>query len=227
MSSTPIAVLSLRVLSLSNRSLIINKAEKELTQARIRSINNILTSVSTQLQQCRSQLAAIISTETLRECQDFVDKVGEIRFIKVKDRQIKKFQNLVNKKQGNITWSSNNNNNSNPFPTASNANRQAGAPPLPSREGSNTPPVRPLPPSQEGESLNRPTTLTNPPSQAQLPSQEVNHNQAVANLLPQEGSNLPVASSPPPAARPWEGSQPPTALPPARDGGSPPPNRAI
>ena len=71
---------------------IINKAEKELTQARIRSINNILTSVSTQLQQCRSQLAAIISTETLRECQDFVDKVGKIRFIKVKDRQLKSFK---------------------------------------------------------------------------------------------------------------------------------------
>ena len=110
---------------------IINKAEKELTQARIKSINNILTNVTNQLQQCRSQLAAIISTERLRECQDFVDKVGKIRFIKVKDRQIKKFQNLVNKKQGNITWATNNNranNRSNPLTTANHANRQAGPP---------------------------------------------------------------------------------------------------
>ena len=81
--------------------------------------------------------------EALFGSQGFVDKVGESRFNKVKDRQIKKFQNLVNKKQGNITWSHNNsnlnNNNPNPPQTASNTNRQAGAPPLPSREGSNTP----------------------------------------------------------------------------------------
>ena len=114
---------------------IINKAEKELTQARIKSINNILTNVSIQLEQCRSQLASIISTERLRECQGFIDKVGKSRFNKVKDRQIKKFQNLVNKKQGNITWSHNNsnhnNNNPNPPQTASNTNRQAGTPHFP------------------------------------------------------------------------------------------------
>ena len=79
-----------------------------------------------QLEQCRSQLASIISTERLRECQGFVDKVGETRFNKVKNRQIKKFQNLVNKKEGNITWSYNNNNN---LPqAANNPNRQAGTP---------------------------------------------------------------------------------------------------
>ena len=92
---------------------IIKKAEKELIQARIKSINNILTNVAIQLEQCRSQLASIISTERLRECQGVIDKVGETRFNKVKNRQIKKFQNLVNRKEGNITWSSNNNNNNN------------------------------------------------------------------------------------------------------------------
>ena len=64
-----------------------------------------------QLEQCRSKLVSIISTERLRECQGFIDKVGETRFIKVKNRQIKKFQNLVNTKEGDITWSYNNNNN--------------------------------------------------------------------------------------------------------------------
>ena len=55
-----------------------------------------------------------------------IDKVGETRFNKVKHRQIKKFQNLVNKKEGNITWSPNSNNN---LPQAgNNSNRQAGAP---------------------------------------------------------------------------------------------------
>ena len=68
---------------------IIRKVEKDLIQARIKSINNILTNVVIQLEQCRSQLASIISTERLRKCQGFIDKVGETRFNKVKNRQIK------------------------------------------------------------------------------------------------------------------------------------------
>ena len=43
-----------------------------------------------------------IRTKT-RECQDFVEKVDEIRFTKVKQRQLNKFYNLLNKKEGNIT----------------------------------------------------------------------------------------------------------------------------
>ena len=46
---------------------------------------------------------SIISAQRLRECQGFVDKVGEIRFTKVKQRQLNKFNNLLNKKEGNIT----------------------------------------------------------------------------------------------------------------------------
>ena len=116
---------------------IVRKAEKDLIQARIKSINSILNNVAKQTGACRSQLVSIISTERLRECQGFVDKVGEIRFNKVKLRQIKKFQNLVNKKEGNITSSNNYNN----LPQASNnlvANWQEGAH-LPPGEGSNTP----------------------------------------------------------------------------------------
>ena len=131
---------------------IVRKTEKDLIQARIKSINSTLNNVAKQTEECRSQLVSIISTERLRECQGFIDKVGEIRFNKVKLRQIKKFQNLVNKKEGNITWSSNNNNNNN-LPQAGNnitANRQAGAH-LPPREGSSTTPARPLPPPGEGE----------------------------------------------------------------------------
>ena len=68
---------------------IIRKAEKDLIQARIKSINNILNNVAIQLEQCRSQLASIISTERLRECQSFVDKVGETSLIKLKTGKLK------------------------------------------------------------------------------------------------------------------------------------------
>ena len=56
---------------------------------------------------------AIISTQRLRECQDFVDKVSEIRFNKVKQRQLNKFNLLTIRKEGNITRSITNLNNHN------------------------------------------------------------------------------------------------------------------
>ena len=73
-------------------------------------------------QLCRSQLASIILAQRLRECQGFIDKVGEIRFTKVKQRQLNKFNNLLNKKEGNITRA----NFSNSPNLASQAGRQAG-----------------------------------------------------------------------------------------------------
>ena len=90
---------------------ILRKAEKELLQARIKSINFILDSTSQQLEECRSKLATIISTQKLRECQDFVDKVSENRFNKVKQRQINKLNLLTTRKEGNITRSNTNLNN--------------------------------------------------------------------------------------------------------------------
>ena len=82
---------------------IIRKAEKDLLQARIKAINSILDNVAKQTEVCRSQLASIISAQRLRECQGFIDKVGEIRFTKVKQRQLNKYTILLNKKEGNIT----------------------------------------------------------------------------------------------------------------------------
>ena len=82
---------------------IIRKVEKDLLQARIKAINSILDNVAKQKEVCRSQLASIISTQRLRECQGFIDKVGEIRFTKVKQRQLNKYNILLNKKEGNLT----------------------------------------------------------------------------------------------------------------------------
>ena len=124
----PVSIKLKSTLNTTRAKKIIRRAEKDLIQARIKSINNILNNVAKQIEECRSQLASIISTERLRECQGFVDKVGETRFNKVKLRQIKKFQNLVNKKEGNITWSSNNNSNNNLPQAGNNPNRQAGSP---------------------------------------------------------------------------------------------------
>ena len=90
---------------------ILRKAEKDLLQARVKSINYILDQTSKQLEECRSKLATIVSTQKLRECQDFVDKVGETRFNKVKLRQLNKLNLLTIRKEGNITRSNNTNTN--------------------------------------------------------------------------------------------------------------------
>ena len=111
---------------------IIRKAEKDLLQARVKAINSIPDNIAKQTELCRSQLASIFSAQRLRECQGFVEKVGEIRFTKVKQRQLTKFNNLLNKKEGNITRA----NCPNSPNLASQAGRQAGAH-LPPGEGSN------------------------------------------------------------------------------------------
>ena len=78
---------------------IIRKAEKDLLQARIKAINSILDNVTKQTEECRSQLVSIISAQRLRECQGFIDKVGEIRFTKVKQRQLNKYNILLTERK--------------------------------------------------------------------------------------------------------------------------------
>ena len=38
------------------------------------------------------------------KCQQFIDKVSEVRFLKIEERQVNKVNRLLLKKQGNITW---------------------------------------------------------------------------------------------------------------------------
>ena len=109
----PVSIKLKSTLKSTRANKILRKAEEDLLQARIKTINFILDNTSKQLEECRSQLVAIISTQRLRECQDFVDKVGEIRFNKVKQRQLNKFDLLTIRKEGNITRSNTNLNNHN------------------------------------------------------------------------------------------------------------------
>ena len=83
---------------------IVRSAEKQLLQARIKTINSILDNNAKQIELCRSKLASILSTPSYRKCQEFIEKAKDIRFNKVKKRQVRKFNHLLNKKEGNITW---------------------------------------------------------------------------------------------------------------------------
>ena len=181
---------------------IIRKAEKDLLQARIKAINNILDQVDRETQDCRAKLTSIISQERLEQCQDFFNKVSELRFNKIKQRQINKLNHLVSKKEGNIT--SNN----------ITLNRQVQSPPsshnptlatalLPSREGDNSPLATVHLPLEGNSSLNsQVSSINNITSNSvnslnlvsnQTNSQGPSHNQtpAIAHLPPGEGSNSP------------------------------------
>ena len=201
---------------------IIRKAEKDLLQARVKAINNILDQVDREIQHCRAKLASIILQERLEQCQGFINKVSELRFNKLKQRQINKLNHLVSKKEGNITIVSNN----------ITINRQVQSPPssrnptpatalLPPGEGDNSPPAT-VHLSPEGNSFlnsqaNNINNITinsiNNQTNSQGPS--LIQTLAIAHLPPREGSNsLPGAVHLPSEAG---GSPPQSGSTPARE----------
>ena len=220
----PVSIKLKSTLDTSKARQIIRKAEKDLLQARIKAINNILVQVDRQIEECRAKLASIISAERLGECQDFINKVSEFRFNKVRQRQINKLNHLVSKKEGNITIANAANNITN------SVNRQAQAPCnptlaialLPPGEGSNSPPATGhllpegtglpqannqvigshptlarahLPP---GEGSNSPPATVHPPSEGNSSPHSqapgILSTMAIAHLPPGEGSNSPLAT---------------------------------
>ena len=46
----------------------------------------------------------IVSCSIMDKCQQFIDKVSELRFLKIKERHVNKFNRLLLKKLGHITW---------------------------------------------------------------------------------------------------------------------------
>ena len=82
---------------------IIRKAEMDLLQARVKSINSLLDNNAKQKDRCRSHLASIVSNTSMLECQEIIDKGREQRYIKARARQINKFDRLL-QKEGNKTW---------------------------------------------------------------------------------------------------------------------------
>ena len=85
---------------------ILRMAEKQLLQTRLKSINSLLDNNAKQLELTRSKIASILTTPNYQQCQEFIENIKEKRFNKVKERQVRKLNNLINKKEGGITWHS-------------------------------------------------------------------------------------------------------------------------
>ena len=76
---------------------IIEKAEKQLLQDRVRGINRTIQDSEDQANLRRRKSAAIITQVDLDRCTDFIEKVRLERFKQVKDRQVRKLHILSNK----------------------------------------------------------------------------------------------------------------------------------
>ena len=60
-------------------------------------INNFLEKNNKQQDRCRSQLASMATTTIMEECQNLINMIREFRHLKIRDRQINKFNRLVEK----------------------------------------------------------------------------------------------------------------------------------
>ena len=82
---------------------IIKKAEKQLLQERVRYINVILENNGKKLENSRSRLLSFVTTMTTQgKCIEFINKVREDRFNKVKQRQVSTFNRLITKTNNKI-----------------------------------------------------------------------------------------------------------------------------
>ena len=73
---------------------IIEKAEKQLLEDRVRGINKTIQDSKDQVNKSRSKLASIITQVDLDRCTDFIEKVRLERFKQVKNRQVRKLHIL-------------------------------------------------------------------------------------------------------------------------------------
>ena len=62
---------------------IIMKVERNLLQARVKSINSLLDNNNKQRDLCRSELASIVSNTTMEQCQELIGKVREFSYLKI------------------------------------------------------------------------------------------------------------------------------------------------
>ena len=103
---------------------IIEKAEKQLLQDRVRCINKTIEESGNTINNSRSRLSSILTNTTdLDRCSKFINKVREDRYGKVKDRQVRKFNNLISKSNNNSNKAINNNNRLGQGSNANNSDR--------------------------------------------------------------------------------------------------------
>ena len=106
MGIIPLSIKLKATIKMEKARKIIRKAERDFLQARVKFINSFLDN-NKQRDICRSQLVSIVTTTIMQQCQELIDKVREFRYLKIRERQINKFNRLLQKQKGNITYAGN------------------------------------------------------------------------------------------------------------------------
>ena len=83
-------------ISTSDRK-IIEKAERQLMQDRVRGINRIIEDSDNNRDKNKNRLASIVTSTDIDRCGKFIDKVREERCNRVKARQVRMFHILLSK----------------------------------------------------------------------------------------------------------------------------------
>ena len=103
---------------------IIEKAERQLMQDRVRSINRTIEEIDNNISNNKTRLASLVTRADLNRCGKFINKAREDRYVRVKAGQVRKFHILCSKSK---QYKANNNNSQNGLSQGVNANRQGGS----------------------------------------------------------------------------------------------------
>ena len=80
---------------------IIERDERQLMQDRVQGINKVIEASDNNGNNNKARLTSLVTSADLDRCGNFIEKVREERFNRVKERQVSKFHILYNKnKQG-------------------------------------------------------------------------------------------------------------------------------
>ena len=81
----------------TNARKIIERAERQLMQERVRTINKTIQVNEGNGNHNKTRLASIVTQVDLDRCINFIEKVRQDRFNKVKERHVRKFHILSSK----------------------------------------------------------------------------------------------------------------------------------
>ena len=97
---TPVSLRLKRNIKTERGKKIIEKAEKQLMDERVRQINNTIDVCNHLIYTCMNELKGKIQPELFDECQVFIDKIREWRHRTVLERHLIKLERLCQKTKG-------------------------------------------------------------------------------------------------------------------------------
>ena len=94
---TPVSIKLKNNIGTYKSKCIIHNTERKLLNERIRNINNTIENLEHVKYMYENELKGTVSKEILKECEDYIEYAKEIRHNKTLQRQVSKFERLIQK----------------------------------------------------------------------------------------------------------------------------------